>query len=177
MLLRSTRIPSPALQAPRAFLRDEDGALTIVGLIFFAVMVLAGGVAWDIMRSERDRAALQYAMDRATLAAAALDQEREPKQVVEDYLNAAGIPHDSVRIQAFKEDDRTRVTVHGNARTESLFMQTLGYAEMKAPVWSQAREELLRVEVSLVLDISGSMGGTKLTNMRSEASQFVADLL
>ncbi|WP_115383249.1 Tad domain-containing protein [Jannaschia formosa] len=178
MLLRSTRIPAPALRSPRDYMRDEDGALTVVGLIFFAVMVLAGGVAWDMMRSERDRAELQYATDRATLAAASLSQTRDPKQVVEDYLEAAGIRHDSVRIQTFKDDVSSRVTVHGRSETPSMFMNMVGQDEMRAPVWSQAREEKWDLEVSVVLDISGSMNSAgRHPAMQEAAVEFTQKIL
>lgn len=187
MLLRSTCIPRPPLARPHLFARDEEGAATIVGLIFFAMMIIAGGFAMDLMRSENDRASLQYAMDRATLAAAALDQERDPKKVVEDYLRAAGYPADAVRIQTFKTEEEARITVRGNSEVESLFMHVIGDETIEAPVWSQAREEEVRVEVSLILDISGSMGSsvgdpndsTKSRNdaMRESAKDFVFKLI
>ena len=45
--------------ATRAFRRDEHGGATIMTLIFFLVMIAAGGIAVDMMRYEMKRAQIQ----------------------------------------------------------------------------------------------------------------------
>jgi hypothetical protein len=52
-----------------------------------------GGMAVDLMRYETTRAKLQGSLDRATLAAADLDQVMAPADVVRDYLDKAGMLH------------------------------------------------------------------------------------
>jgi Flp pilus assembly protein TadG len=68
------------------FLRDESGNLTVLSLIFGALMLAFGGLAVDMMRYEAMRAELQNTLDRAALAAAALTQTLDPEAVLEDYL-------------------------------------------------------------------------------------------
>jgi Flp pilus assembly protein TadG len=178
-LLRSTCIPSFSLaRRRRDFLRDEDGAITAMALILFLVMILAVGVSIDMARSEADRIAVQSTIDRAVLAAAPLDEEREAQEVVEDYMRAAGLDPNTVRVQAYDEERATRVTVMAESNIDSLFMRVFGTDEMSRMAASQAREEKHDMEVSLVLDLSGSMNSNnRLQDMRREAADFVDSLL
>ncbi|WP_371154733.1 TadE/TadG family type IV pilus assembly protein [Jannaschia sp. 2305UL9-9] len=171
------KISGPLHSAFRAFARNEDGALTIFGLLLLIMMMVAGGFALDMMRSEAHRAQVQYTIDRAVLAAAALDQEQDGTTVVRDYLSAAGIDPDSVRITSTDTGTAKTVSVTGISQVDSLFLGMVGQETLEFPVSSQAREEEVELEVSLVMDISGSMGGTKNRNLRTAASDFVAELL
>lgn len=169
--------PSRARRDVPAFLRAEDGALTVFGLIIFVIMLFAGGLALDLMRSEADRTKLQYTIDRASLAAASLKQSRDGREVVKDYLRAAGLDEDSVIVN-FTEDRRgRRISLESNARTNSLFASVLGMDQMVQPVVGQARDEDAQLEMSLVLDISGSMRGDKLVDLKREAKRFLSELL
>jgi Flp pilus assembly protein TadG len=76
---------------PRRFRNDEDGAMIVFGLIFFVLMLMIGGLAVDFMRFEYTRTRLQNTLDRATLAAASLDQQLDPTLVVKDYLLKANM--------------------------------------------------------------------------------------
>ena len=83
----------------RSFRRDADGAMIILGLMFFMLM---GGAAIDLMRFEITRTMLQNTLDRRTLAAAALDQKLRRGAVVADCMSKAGLADhpQSVRVIA-----------------------------------------------------------------------------
>ncbi|UWQ17496.1 TadE/TadG family type IV pilus assembly protein [Jannaschia sp. M317] len=159
------------------FRRQEDGALTIFGLLLLIMMMVAGGFALDIMRSEVDRTNLQNAVDRAVLAAAALEQDRDPRTVVEDFLRASQVDVDDVQIVVSDTGSVRSVSAATTSEIDSLFLGMLGHETVLQPVSSEAREEETELELSLVVDISGSMGGTKITNLRSAATDFVTELL
>lgn len=72
----------------RSFRRDADGAMIILGLMFFLLM---GGVAIDLMRYEITRTMLQNTLDRHTLAAASPGQKLSPEAVVADCRRKAGL--------------------------------------------------------------------------------------
>jgi Flp pilus assembly protein TadG len=169
-LLRSTCIPFRALPAPRRFLEEEEGAITAMTLILFLVMIVAAGVTWDMMRSEADRVHLQSTLDRAVIAAAPLDEERDAREVVESYLRAAGIDPGDVRIQTFDEPHATRVSARATSSVDSMFLRILGEDLVEVSVESEAREEKWHLEVSVVLDTSGSMR----SNGKHEALQEAA---
>ncbi len=100
--------------------------MTILALFMFILMMVAGGIALDTMRSERERVALQSALDRGALAATNLEQTRPPETVMRDYLRAAGIDDDDVTIDVVdaggaksghgRRDDAHAEPVHGPAR-------------------------------------------------------------
>ncbi|CTQ33882.1 VWA domain-containing protein [Jannaschia rubra] len=180
--------PPAAAGAATAFGRREDGSLTIFGLFIFLMMLIAAGVALDIMRSEVARTELQYAIDRASLSAARLrDRQsldaagmaapRDAQEIVRDYVRAAGLDDKSVFVTSRTSGSERLVTINSDARTNSLFMNLLGVDTLVQPVSSQAREVRTELELSLVLDISGSMGGSKIAALRDAASDFVGQLL
>ena len=58
--------------------------------MMFVLTLMLAGLAVDLMRYEASRVALQNTLDRATLAAAALNQDLDPEAVVRDYVAKAG---------------------------------------------------------------------------------------
>ncbi|MEM9579995.1 MAG: Tad domain-containing protein [Pseudomonadota bacterium] len=80
-----------AMSLLAAFPRDQRGSLSIFAVFLFIMVLGIMGVAVDYTRAERDRATLQHTLDRAVLAAADLDQERPPAEVVQDYFRTAGL--------------------------------------------------------------------------------------
>ena len=169
--------------AVAAFARDEEGVITIVALIFFVMMMLAGGVAIDFMRAETERAKLQYTLDRAVLAAASLTQETERDIVVKDYLRAAGLEGHPVSItgEGGPGSDFRRVTVEAQGSIDSLFLRMLGVDQLRIPASATAEERKSTIELVLVLDMSGSMdkpsggasGETKMDALQEAANSFV----
>lgn len=163
-----------AVRASRRFARDEDGGLIWFALILGIGMVLIGGMAVDMMRFERTRVALQQTIDRATLAAASLDQPLDAEDVVIDYFAKAGLADKLESVSLDEGLNFKTVTAEASALSPNYFMDFLGYDQFVAPAHSVAEQRITNVEVVLVLDISGSMAGNnKLTNLKKAATGFV----
>ncbi|MFN0115499.1 MAG: pilus assembly protein TadG-related protein [Paracoccaceae bacterium] len=159
------------------FRRDEEGSLLIFGLFCFVIMLLMAGVALDVMRFEERRTTLQNTIDRAVLAAADLNQTLEPKAVVKDYFVKAGLtpPKDSeiVIAQGSFNEWRT-VEAHVTEQMPTWFMNMVGVKQLTAPANGTAEERIGQVEISLVLDVSGSMGSnSRLVNLKVAAKEFI----
>ena len=158
------------------FARSEDGGMIALGLIFFTLMVMMGGLAVDLMRYEAVRTQLQQTSDRAALAAASLRQKRTPASVVEDYFAKAGLSEYLQSVTPLVTLNAKSVDIVARAEVHPFFMPMLGIDEMTAPANSGAMERITDVEISLVLDISGSMdNNNRMENIRTAASDFVAD--
>jgi len=163
------------------FMREEDGSFIIFGLFIFVLMLMIGGLAVDLMRYEAQRARLQATLDRAVLAAASMSQPLPPKQVVMDYFEKAGlgglITEDDITV----EDHTTyrRVSADVSMVVDSTFLNFMGIEHLTAPGMGAAEESATQTEISLVLDVSGSMGRTsasgnsKIYELRQAAKQFV----
>jgi Flp pilus assembly protein TadG len=174
----------------RQFGRDEDGSMIIFSLFMFMIMLILGGMAVDFMRFESRRAQLQGVADRAALAGANLNHDDDPKEVVIDYITKAGMA-EYLNVDPIVENDTNyrSVEVTTNMELSTFFLKLVGIDEMEASSTSTAVEGVGEVEISLVVDISGSMGWptydedgndtgyTKIEKLREAASAFVESVL
>ncbi|WP_204114872.1 pilus assembly protein [Shimia biformata] len=161
-----------------AFVRDQDGAITGLSVFLFLILLMIGGIGVDIMYSEMERTKLQQTLDRAVLAAADLEQERDPKLVVADYFTKAGMEKYLSSVTVTEGIGFRNVTATATTSIDTMFMKMLGIETLTVPAAGAAEESIGNVELSLVLDISGSMGSNKrLANLKVAAKDFVDTLL
>ena len=163
--------------AHQKFAKDEDGAVLIFALFLFVLMVMMGGLAVDLMRYETTRTTLQNTLDRSTLAASSLSQTLDPTSVVQDYFTKAGVAEYLTSVDVQTGLNFRSVQANALADAKPLFLHMLGINELKAPGMAKAEQRINNVEVMLVLDVSGSMAGTKITNLKSSAAEFVSTVL
>lgn len=156
---------------------DEDGSLVLFGLILMLLMAMMGGIAVDAMRYEERRATLQSTIDRSVLAAASLSQARDPKAVVEDYFDKAGVASYLKSVTVDEGLNYRDVKAKASAGIAPFFLQMIGIDNMTANVDSRAEQRISNVEVSMVLDVSGSMGGSRINNLRPAAKEFISTVL
>jgi Flp pilus assembly protein TadG len=162
---------------PRRFRNDEDGAMIVFGLIFFVLMLMIGGLAVDFMRFEYTRTRLQNTLDRATLAAASLDQQLDPTLVVKDYLLKANMADQLASVRVTQGLSERIVHATGVADTHPIFMHMMGINRWDAVGASEAQQAIDNLEIVLVLDVSGSMAGQKIANLKIAADEFVDTMM
>ncbi len=159
----------------RRFRRDEGGSLIIFSLFIFVLILMAGGMAVDLMRYESMRTNVQNTLDRAILAAASLDQTVDAQTVVDDYFAKAGLSRFNP-VTTDDTDDLTYSTVSttATANMPTMFMKNLGIPTLAAMMQGRAQERISDIEISLVLDISNSMNGSRrLQNLKVAARDFI----
>jgi len=184
------------------FRREESGSLVIFSLMLLVAMLFTAGLAIDFMRYESTRSRLQNTMDRAVLAAASLKQTQDPEAVVRDYFERAGLG-DYVGDISVEQDLSSgtaayrRVKAVAGATLEPIFLPIMenvfrprewsdeafgpqrGVGKMPLLAVSSAEEGISDLEISLVLDVSGSMGwssasgNSKIYELRQAAKDFV----
>lgn len=172
---------SSRLSRLRQFARDEDGALIILSLQLFIIMLVVTGVAIDLVRQEERRTVIQATLDRATLAAADLDQSLSPEAVVNDYINKAGLSYLDMTpvVEEGAHGEYRRVTAAVTDNMPTIFGELSGIKSLRSNAKSQAEESIGNVEVSMVLDISGSMNDyvsgykTRMDLLKPAAKNFV----
>src|SRR5690606_27576502 len=158
-------------------LRDQRGALmAIVGL---AIIPLFGaiGLAIDTSRAYMVKSQLWSAVDAAALAGGkvyASDTRDDDIYMYfqtnfpEGYMSAEVEPLEIVA------DDVTRtVTVTARATVPTTFMRVLGQDSMTIVASSEVVVESKNVEVALVLDVTGSMAGSRIADLREAANELV----
>ncbi|WP_254444571.1 pilus assembly protein TadG-related protein [Ruegeria arenilitoris] len=162
--------------------------MTILSLFFIMAVFMVAGFAVDMMRYDSERVKLQYALDRAVLAAADLDQELCPADVVKDYLSKENLDQYLVEgsIKVTPETcgatdarlaGKRKVEASAEMNVATHFMQWNGVDYIASNATSVAEESIGNVEISLVLDVSGSMDGTKLANLQTAAKDFVDEMV
>ncbi|MBF9030212.1 hypothetical protein HKCCE3408_07380 [Rhodobacterales bacterium HKCCE3408] len=163
---------------PSRFLRREDGTITIFGLLIFILMLAIGGVAVDIMRYETQRVQLQYTLDRAVLAAAALNQTLDAEDVVRDYFARSGLERYRLNVTVDQGVNYREVEAYAEMDINTYFMDMFGIRALTSPAAGTAEERIQNIEISMVLDTSGSMRyNSKLTNMQTAAREFVSAVM
>ena len=167
--------------AAKSFHKDEDGTVTLLSFFMFLVMIAAAGIAIDAMRLEMERAQLQNTLDSAVLAAAGSPYGADPEAIVVDYFETADM---SDYLKDFQEGDivttlnSSKVTANAEIELETYLMKLSGIKTLSTAGSSTAEMRVPKLEVSLVLDVSGSMGSnSKLTNLKSAAKEFVTTIL
>ncbi len=177
-----------------SFCRGESGSMIIFGLMIFVLMLMVGGMAVDLARYEAQRSRLQSTLDRAVLAAASLDQPLTPSAVVVDYFTREGLGAyiDATDVEVVNTLTARQVTATADQQVSHMFLtplirlvntwflnDTTTIPPMTAVAAGTAEESASRTEISLVVDVSGSMawdsssGNSKISELRDAAIEFV----
>ncbi len=152
--------------------------MTMFAVFVFLMMLAVVGAGIDIMRYERDRANMQYTLDRAVLAASSLGQRQDPEEVVRDYLSLAGLIDNLLSVQVSETATSRTVQVESVGRMATQFMHMTGIDGLDYRAVAIAHEAIPNSEISLVLDISGSMThNTREDIMKDAAKSFVSGVL
>lgn len=163
------------------FLADRSGNVAIICAAAIVPMILIAGGATDIARHEAYRVQLQDGVDRAVLAAASLTQTRSIEQTVDDYLQTvAFIDEVDVSFSNKSSFNAREVTVSASYPMETAFLPLLGINTIMVNATATAQEKRSNLEISLILDISGSMregNPTKIGLLRPAAKSFIDQVL
>lgn len=172
------KAPGKTLAHLHRFRKEEDGVMVAFSLMMLILMLMIGGIGIDIMRFEMDRARLQNTIDRAVLAAADLDQDLDAKVVVNDYFDKAGLSKYLTGIKVESSIGSKRVAATAETTFDTFFLKLMGIETLTASASGAAMESIDGLEVSLVLDVSGSMNSnSRLVNLKPAAKEFVDTLL
>ena len=171
--------------------REEEGGLILFSLFILVMMLIVGGVAVDVMRFETERTMLQNTLDSATLAATNINRDDiDPEQMVKDFMEKVGYDPDLVSV-SFEEDrlgvdeaageDGTligrRVSANYDLAVDTFFMPLIGIDTLGTNNAGTAEQKVQNVEISLVVDISGSMNGTRLADLKTSAKTFFKSVI
>lgn len=166
------------------FCRDEDGAVVAFTLFILLMMLIAGGIATDMMRHEMERARLQNTLDTAVLAAAGAPFGSDPKAIVEDYFAktelSAYLNEIDPETDIVATVNSTSITASADMTIDTYLMKLSGVDQLDIATASSAERRVPKLEVAMVLDVSGSMrnsNNNKLANLQAAAKQFTTTII
>lgn len=163
----------------RRFTTDRLGNVAVTFALALAPVTASVGGALDFTRTYTIGAEIQSALDTGVLAAASLSQTRDAETVVRAYVEAAIAEHRGV-IESLVVTVSPNVAL--NARTvaaeatvtvPTVLLGVTGIKQLAMSRDSEATEQVRNLEISLVLDVSGSMSGSKIEALRAAAAEFV----
>ncbi len=172
----------------KKFASNEDGAFaTIFGVSSFAI-ALSVGLAVDYSQLSAARSLVNVSLDAAVLAAGheLLDGNENSaslRKIFENqlYANLESHSHlaNAVEIKDFSVDVKSGLV---NATLETpvqmAFMGLLGYQKVPVASFSEAKFSTTPVEISMVLDVTGSMNDNgKLPALKNAATKAIDILL
>lgn len=170
------------------FRSDESGSIVVFALFIFVFMIMVGGIAVDVVRFEMRRVALQQTLDRAVLAASSMQQKtRTPQEITTEWFQVAGLGDELTvdyappTVTGMSNANKRSASATAKVRSYNHFMTWFDIPYLEAPVTAAAAEGIAKVEVVLVLDITGSMSSpasagdtkSKIEALREAADNFV----
>lgn len=154
----------------------EQGNVTIIFTIAMFALAIACGVAIDFGRLTVARTSLAAAADAAVLQVGSSKLEKR-----EEMLSMA----DVVMAQNFNQSEHGElikltvdyknnvITLNAAARFKSSFMGMVGVPTVDVPVSAEVTRSGNNIEVSLVLDTTGSMRGSRIASLKTAALEFI----
>lgn len=177
-------------------LNDQAGGITIFVLLLTIMLLVVGGMAVDYQRYEQARADLQNALDRGVLAATNKNQLYDPdgtttvdeqaQALIGEYFASRNYRASSMNLTAnvTEETGGRAITASAHHPLETIFLRLIGIDTLNVAATSGAIQGTPNLEITLVLDVSGSMGedstsapGTKLAQLKVAAKDFLDTVL
>ncbi|MCH2546670.1 MAG: pilus assembly protein TadG-related protein [Alphaproteobacteria bacterium] len=177
MITHITAIILRLLRTSEDLRTDQRGAvIMMVGLGLF-MLIGATGIAIDMSRLQTSRAKLASALDAAGLAAGSKINSRETILVVNNYLDAnfpAGFMDTTItNVNVTVSRDKSILDLNVTANVRMKFMQIFGQEYVTIAASSQITRENKGLELVMVLDVTGSMYGSKIGDLRTAATDMV----
>ncbi len=151
------------------------GGIAVAFAVMLPVIFAAAGMAIDVGESNHVRQRLCHALDAAALAGASASAEQH---IITDYATNffnRNYPEDSVGdIELFEvdvTDDEVIARVRAHYRTN--FMRVIGRDQIAIECQTAVRRIIQGLEVSMILDITGSMAGQRIVELRQSAKALV----
>lgn len=175
---KKSKLRSSVATTLTRFSQETDGNMSFLAIAGSVMMMVFGGVGIDMIHAELERTRLQNTLDRAVLSAADLEQRLDPELVVQDFLTKMNMDGANTSVSVSTGLNYKTVTAESQSIFPANFLQMIGIDQLQATAASQAEERISNIEISLILDISGSMGANqKIENLRTAATEFVETVI
>ncbi len=162
---------------------DQRGSIAILSAFLIVPLIALIGGAVDLVRMSFLESRLQSAVDSAALSAASLTNEQSLNNVIDEYI-AINLGADQTQLLDLDvsastdvEDASRQVTITATGRIETSFLRVVGIEDLPIHASTSAGQSIKQIEISMVLDISSSMSGSRLTNLKTAAKAFVDEML
>lgn len=155
--------------------RREDGAVAVQFAMLIVPMTVMVFGAIDVSRASGEKARLQDALDAATLAAARSSETTDAglKTVGDKVLNADLAASKAVLASSTYHLEGTKIIATARASMTTTIANLWMDGDMTVGATSEVTRSSNNLEVALALDVTGSMAGSRITDLKSAAKDLV----
>jgi Flp pilus assembly protein TadG len=163
--------------------KNKRGTTAVIFALVLLPIVLVMGMAIDMQRSVNFKKKMELALDTATLAASNLrtndDVDTLVDSMVRAHLNELGVPSEdiSIRIDRTITYNSRRVEAIVQVKYPLILMSSRGERHIDLEVRSVAEQAISNIEIAMVLDVSSSMRGNRIANLKAASLQFIDSVL
>ncbi|GAB5511687.1 MAG: hypothetical protein Rhims3KO_30880 [Hyphomicrobiales bacterium] len=185
--MKQSRAHSGFRATLKKFITQDSGAVAIIATLVMPVLLLFSAAMMDYANAQRLRSASASSLDAALLAAAREFssgglEEADIEAFVNEYYeaNMAGKNLNAASVGAVStsyNDDTGRISGSVSATANAVFTQILNPDGVAVGVDAEVTVSLLNIELALVLDVTGSMSGSKLRALQDAANELVDILI
>ena len=170
-----------------SFATDEKGAIAIVFGLAFMVFVFAAGMGIDFARVMDTKSRVMAAADAAALAAGRALQDGRltdadvttaAEQFFAANLRNGATPFGTIKsFSATVDRDTGAVNIAASAEVRMTLASIAGLDKITFPVSSSAKFDQHDIELSMALDVTGSMSGGKIADLRTATNDLIDIML
>ncbi len=170
-----------------SFKNDEKGSIIPTAVLMLTTLGIVAGAAIDYSRYSNARSVMLSALDAAVLDAGVRLGSGQPVDAqFEDDFNAffqlnitgrGGVAKDFNVVSFSADEDTGEVLASAEVNLDTTLMAIAGIDELTAKSTSGGIFQQVDTEVTIMLDATGSMQGTKIQALRTAASDAVDILL
>jgi Flp pilus assembly protein TadG len=184
-MLSPRATPVPSWRQRPSFIRrfgdDANGGIAIIFALMFVALALFVGAAVDIGRWSQARNQTAAALDAAVLAGARMLQLNRTdvagaikvaqKYYSENIKGRIEVIGDTPTFNAINNNSGFTGTSHSSMKTS--FLGFARVSTLPLDIYSEAALPNKPLEVSMMLDVTGSMSGSKITDLKKSATDLV----
>ncbi len=170
----------------KGFWRSEDGTTALIMALVLLPILAFIGLALDMGRMQSGKQSLRSAIDAAALAGAkellnAARTDEEIISTVKGFITAdlASGRQDVVCADPNVSIDRSTNTVSivASCSLEATMAGIVGVHQFIYDEEASSTAEITLLDLAMVVDVSGSMSGSKLTSLKDAANEAVSTLI
>lgn len=164
------------------FARGERGNVAIIAALAIIPIITVAGFALDFQMTVTKKSKVQYAVDGAVLSAVkSLEQNRPRAEVIVEantyFREILGIADDTFLdcgpLNLVFGEDNEELDASVYCTNETTLSKIAGKQYMEFTVSSAATYGQGSLEVAMILDITGSMSGSRITALKEAANDFI----
>jgi len=165
--------------------QNREGNVAMILAIAIVPILVLVGIAIDLQNTNTSRSFIQYSVDNAVIAGAREMQAGKSEAEITAYINdfvdgvvkAKNYAITCKPVEVSYTNGKQNIDATVKCAQETTLTALIGYQFLNFTVTSGSTYGIGNVDVAFVFDISGSMGTTKMNNLKDAAYDAVDVLL